>query len=47
MTTLTSIKTLNNTCKFSGKREKRYLRRSKNGILVNADVNDSYNILRK
>lgn len=32
---------------FSGKRIKRGLYRSKEGILINADVNGSYNILRK
>lgn len=32
---------------FSGKRIKRGLYRSKNGILINADVNGSYNIGRK
>jgi putative transposase len=32
---------------FSGKRIKRGLYRSNNGILINADVNGSYNILRK
>jgi putative transposase len=33
--------------KFSGKRVKRGLYKSKNGVLINADVNGSYNILRK
>jgi putative transposase len=33
--------------KFSGKREKRGLYRAKNGRRINADVNGSYNILRK
>ncbi len=32
---------------FSGKRIKRGLYKSKNGLLINADVNGSYNILRK
>lgn len=32
---------------FSGKRKKRGLYKSKDGILINADVNGSYNILRK
>jgi putative transposase len=32
---------------FSGKREKRGLYRAKNGRRINADVNGSYNILRK
>jgi len=32
---------------FSGKRVKRGLYRSKTGILINADVNGAYNILRK
>jgi putative transposase len=32
---------------FSGKRIKRGLYKSKNGVLINADVNGSYNILRK
>jgi putative transposase len=32
---------------FSGKRVKRGLYKSKNGTLINADVNGSYNILRK
>ena len=32
---------------FSGKRLKRGLYRSKNGILINADINGSYNIIRK
>lgn len=32
---------------FSGKRVKRGLYKSANGILINADVNGSYNILRK
>lgn len=32
---------------FSGRRVKRGLYRSKSGILINADVNASYNILRK
>ena len=33
--------------KFSGKRIKRGLYKSKNGLLINADLNGSYNILRK
>jgi len=33
--------------KFSGKRIKRGLYQSKNGTLINADVNGSFNILRK
>ena len=33
--------------KFTGKRIKRGLYKSSNGILINADVNGSYNILRK
>lgn len=33
--------------KFSGKRVKRGLYKSKEGILINADVNGAYNILRK
>jgi putative transposase len=33
--------------KFSGNRTKRGLYKSKDGILINADVNGSYNILRK
>ncbi|NEP83303.1 MAG: IS200/IS605 family element transposase accessory protein TnpB [Okeania sp. SIO3B3] len=33
--------------KFSGKRIKRGLYQSKNGLLINADLNGSYNILRK
>lgn len=33
--------------KYSGKRIKRGLYKSKNGILINADVNGSYNIMRK
>ena len=32
---------------FSGKRIKRGLYKSKNGIYINADVNGSYNIMRK
>ena len=32
---------------FKGKRIKRGLYRSKNGTLINADVNGSYNIVRK
>ena len=32
---------------FSGKRIKRGLYQSKDGALINADVNGSYNILRK
>jgi putative transposase len=32
---------------FSGKRIKRGLYKSKNGILINSDVNGSYNIMRK
>ena len=32
---------------FSGKRIKRGLYRSKKGCLINADVNGSYNIMRK
>ncbi len=32
---------------FSGKRVKRGLYKSKNGTLINADVNGSYNIMRK
>ena len=32
---------------FNGKRIKRGLYKSKNGLLINADVNGSYNILRK
>lgn len=32
---------------FSGKRVKRGLYKSKDGILINADVNGAYNILRK
>ncbi len=35
------------TYSFSGKRIKRGLYRSLNGILINADVNGSYNIIRK
>lgn len=35
------------TYEFSGKRIKRGLYKSKNGVLINADVNASYNILRK
>jgi transposase len=33
--------------KFSGKRVERGLYKSKNGTLINADVNGSYNILKK
>src|SRR5207249_5506456 len=33
--------------KFSGKRERRGLYRASNGRRINADVNGSYNILRK
>jgi len=33
--------------KFSGQRIKRGLYKSKNGLLINADLNGSYNILRK
>lgn len=33
--------------KFSGRRIKRGLYKSKNGILINADINGAYNILRK
>jgi putative transposase len=33
--------------KFSGKREKRGLYRAKDGRRINADINGSYNILRK
>src|SRR5262249_49338266 len=33
--------------KFSGKREKRGLYRAKDGRRINADINASYNILRK
>ena len=33
--------------KFSGKRVKRGLYRSGDGMLINADVNGSYNIIRK
>jgi len=36
-----------NKYKFSGKRIKRGMYKSKEGILVNADVNGSYNIIRK
>ena len=32
---------------FSGQRIKRGLYKTKNGILINADVNGAYNILRK
>ena len=32
---------------FSGKRVKRGLYKSKNGTYINADVNGSYNIMRK
>jgi putative transposase len=35
------------TYEFSGKRVKRGLYKSKDGILINADVNGAYNILRK
>lgn len=35
------------THKFSGKRIKRGLYKSKNGLLINADINGSYNIMRK
>jgi len=39
----------NNTIKhkFSGRRIRRGMYKSKNGILINADVNGSYNIMRK
>ena len=33
--------------RFSGKREKRGLYRASNGRRINADINGSYNILRK
>ena len=35
------------TYHFSGKRIKRGLYKSKDGIYINADVNGSYNIMRK
>ena len=37
----------NNNYKFSGKRIKRGLYKSSNGILINADINGSLNILKK
>lgn len=40
-------KGLKNEIEFSGKRIKRGLYKSKNGILINADINGSLNILRK
>ena len=39
--------TMDKNTNFQGKRIKRGLFKTKNGILINADVNGSYNILRK
>ena len=36
-----------NEVKFSGSRIKRGLYKSKNNLVINADVNGSYNIMRK
>ena len=40
-------KDVKNATKFSGKRIKRGLYKSSNGVLIHADVNAAYNILRK